>query len=173
MRKSVAWFLAKFAAAAALLFWLWSQAGGGDAYGRAVLAVVAVVSPWTTGYLLDLAVHPPAFVGGGARLALPLNMREICASLVPYVSLLIASPRRPAVARLQAAALGLALLFPVQVGVVTLAPLMMTPHAEWVSQLLDVIYVFAALGGLAALPLFLWWTWFRLTAPEGGESSPW
>jgi hypothetical protein len=166
MAKPAAWFLAKFAAAAAVLFWLWSQAGWGDAYGRIVLAAVAALSPWTTGYSVDLSGPVPTFVGGEAPLKLPLNLREICASLVPYASLLIASGGRPIASRLKIAGLGLLLLFPVQVGVVTLAPLMMTPHSEWVSNLLDVVYVFAALGGLAALPLFLWWIWWRYTEPE-------
>lgn len=163
--KSIAWFLAEFAVAAGALFWLWSQMGWADTYAAVVLAGVRAVAPLLTGYALEL--HPsPAFVAGEARLALPLNLRETCAGVVPFLALLLATPRRTVRARLAGAAAGLAVLLPVQVAVVAMTPWMMTPHAEWVSRLLDVVYTFAALGGLVALPLFLWWAWLK-TTPAG------
>jgi hypothetical protein len=163
MSRSSAWFLTKFLAVAGALFWLWSQAGWAEVYGRVVLAAVGVLSPLLTGYDLDVHGGTAAFVGGPARLNLPLNLRETCAGLIPFAALLLATPRRSAVARLQGLLAGTAVLFPVQVAVVTMTPFMMTPHQPWVSDLLDVVYTYAALGGLVALPLFLWWAWLKLS----------
>jgi hypothetical protein len=165
MPRSSAWFLAKFLAAAAVLFWVWSQMGGAEVYGRAVLAGVELVAPLLTGYLLDVAPSGAVFVAGESRLALPLNLRETCAGVVPFFALLLASSGRSLASRLRAAAIGVAVMFPIQVFVVAMTPWMMTRHAEWVSNLLDVVYTFAALGGLVALPLFLWWVWWKLTLP--------
>lgn len=162
MSKSSAWFLVKFLAAAGILFWLWSQGGLWEPYARMVLGVVGVVSPWITGYQVERSGDGAIFVGGPTRLALPLNLRETCAGLIPFLALVLATGGRSAASRAQAAAVGLAAQFPVQVAVVTMTPLMMTAHSEWVSRLLDVLYTFAALGGLVALPLFLWWTWWKL-----------
>lgn len=167
---SIAWFLAKFAAAAGVLFWLWSQAGWAEAYGRAVLAAVRAVAPLLTGFQLE--THPaPVFVRGETRLALPLNLRETCAGVVPFAALILATAGRSARTRLQGAAAGLLALFPVQVAVVSATPFMMTAHEEWVSRLLDVLYTFAALGGLVALPLFLWWAWLQVTAPPPARAG--
>lgn len=164
--KSGAWFLAKFLAAAAALFWLWSQAGLAEVYGMVVLAGVRRLSPLLTGYDLENSGGGMAFVYGETRLALPLNLRETCAGVVPFLALVLATADRRPAQRARAVAIGLAILYPVQVGVVAFTPLMMTPHREWVSHLLDVIYTFAALGGLVALPLFLWWIWWRLSRPD-------
>lgn len=162
--KSIAWFLAKFAVAAGILFWLWSNGGWADAYGTLVLGAVRLVAPLLTGYQLE--THPTAaFVHGETHLPLPLNLRETCAGIVPFAALVLATTGRTIRARLQAAAVGFAILYPVQVLVVAMTPVMMTPHEEWISRLLDVVYTFAALGGLVALPLFLWWMWLKLTEP--------
>jgi hypothetical protein len=162
MSKSSAWFLAKFLAAAGVLFWLWSQGGWAEAYGRLVLAAVSFVAPLLTGYRLDTG-SGTVFVSGETRLSLPLNLRETCAGVVPFVALLIATAKRSPAARLAGIAVGFAAMYPVQVAVVAMTPFMMTPHAPWVSRLLDVTYTFAALGGLVALPLFLWWAWWKVT----------
>lgn len=164
--KSSIWFLAKFLAAAAALFWLWSQAGAADVYGAAVLAAVRLLSPLLTGYDLERGGSGMAFVYGETRLALPLNLRETCAGVVPFLSLVLATADRSLASRAKAVAGGIAALYPVQVAVVAFTPLMMTPHEEWVSHLLDVVYTFAALGGLVALPFFLWWIWWRLSRPR-------
>jgi hypothetical protein len=172
MSKSSVWFLAKFLAAAGVLFWLWSQGGWWEVWGRMVLSAVAAVSPWITGYQLETQAGGTAFVGGPTRLVLPLNLRETGAGLIPFLALIAATAERSAGSRLKGAAVGIAAQFPVQVAVVTMTPLMMTPHAEWVSHLLDVFYTFAALGGLVALPLFLWWVWWKIGEPEGrGETA--
>ena len=168
--KTVAWFLGKFAVAAGALFWLWAQAGWAEAYGSAVLNVVRIVGPIFTGYLVEL--HPKVtFVSGETRLALPLNLRETCAGIVPFAALILATAGRPLVSRLKALGIGFAAIFPVQVAVVAMTPFMMTPHEEWISNLLDVVYTFAALGGLVALPLFLWWMWLKVTQPGVRERT--
>jgi len=166
--KSSAWFLAKFLAGAAALFWLWNH-GLAEAYGSFVLAAVRVLSPLLTGYEVDTGGGSVAFVGGEKRLALPLNLRETCVGIVPYTALVLAAARRTANARAAAIAIGFAAMYPVQVAVVTMTPLMMTPHEQWVSSALDVVYTFAALGGLVAFPLFLWWMWWKLS--DVGEQA--
>jgi hypothetical protein len=159
--KSNTWFLARFALAAALLFWLWSVAGWAEAWGRVVLALAAPPAAWLTGFRLELG-PPVVFAAGGQRLPMPLNLREVCAGVVPFVALVLATARRPLGSRARVLAVGAAVLLLAQAAVVAMTPLMVTPHAPWVSRLIDVGYTFAVLGGLVAMPLFLWWAWRKI-----------
>lgn len=179
MRPS-AGFLLRFFAFAAVLFALWSFAGVGDLYARAVIAVTNPLMRLSTGYWigdvqpkvggLDLYVRTngsPATLGPNELV--PFQPREQFSGLIPFLALMGASAGLPWRRRVRAAAIGLAALFVFHIGLMMMAPFMTgLPQAQlgqlWmrrINRVIDVVYAFYGLVGYAALPFLLWWALTR------------
>jgi hypothetical protein len=166
--KDKLWFLVKFLGAAALLFSLWLR-GGADVYGQAALLPAALLSPMITGYRVEFGGDTGYFVDGTTRVRVPLNLRESLAGIVPFLALVIASGNLPWRRRLWAGLVGLVILYSVAASIVIISPLMVTPQPDWVMRILDVVSVFAFLGGFVALPFALWFVmlgWGAAASPR-------
>ena len=175
MRPS-AGFLLRFFALAAALFALWSFAGVGDLYARAVFAVANPPMRVFTGFWVD-QVRPKD--GGldvyirsadspkvlGPDELVPFQPREQFSGLIPFLALIGASAGLPWRRRLRAAAIGVVALFAFHIGLALMGPFMTgLPQARlglvWMRRInhaIDVIYGFYGLVGYAALPFLLWW----------------
>jgi hypothetical protein len=173
-------FLLRFFGLAAALFALWSFAGVGDLYARAVIAVTNPLMRVTTGFWvddvrpepggLDLYVRttdsPPLL---GPNELVPFQPREQFSGLIPFLALVGASAGLPWRRRLRAVAIGLVALFAFHVGLMMMAPFMTgLPQARlgliWmrrINRAIDVFYAFYGLVGYAALPFLLWWALTR------------
>ncbi|MBI4517470.1 MAG: hypothetical protein HY699_16830 [Deltaproteobacteria bacterium] len=153
------WFLVRFLAAAAALFALW-LAGGAAMYSHMVLFCVRAVAALSAGLSVEVssqAGHVTAvFIAGTRRLAMPLNLRESLAGVVPFIALVMASSGPPLLARLRAALTGMGIIYAVDVAVVSASPLMLESRTGVTKALADVLSVFVMLAGLVALPFFLW-----------------
>jgi hypothetical protein len=179
VRPSAA-FLLRFFSLAAGLFALWSFAGVGDLYARAVIAATNPLMHVVTGFWVD-DVRPkeggldiyvrttdsPAALGPNELV--PFQPREQFSGLIPFLALIGASAGLPWRRRLRAAAIGLAALFAFHVGLMMMAPFMTgLPQARlgliWmrrINRVIDVFYAFYGLVGYAALPFLLWWALTR------------
>ena len=173
-------FLLRFFALAGLLFALWSFAGLGDAYARAVIAVANPLMYVTSRFRVERTV--PTLNGldvvlrhERTEVVMPLQPRELFSGVIPFLALLGATAALPIRRRLRAAALGLAVLFLFHMGLMVLGPYMTgMPQArlgeQWmlrINRVIDVFYAFYGLVGYAALPFLLW---FFLT--QRGRLAP-
>ncbi|MGD9762260.1 MAG: hypothetical protein AB7V27_00905 [Candidatus Binatia bacterium] len=168
MRPSTG-FLLRFFALAALFFALWSFAGLGDAYGRAVVAVANPLMRVTSGFHVVRTQPTPRGLDVVMRrdqteVMMPFQPRELFSGVIPFCALLGATSGLPARRRLRAAAIGLAVLFVFHVGLAVLGPYMTgMPQARlgqlWmrrINRVIDIFYAFYGLVGYAALPFLLW-----------------
>lgn len=181
MRPS-AGFLLRFFALAAGLFALWSFAGVGDLYARAVIAASNPLMRVVTGFWVDDVRSQPRGLDIYVRTAdspatlgpnelVPFQPREQFSGLIPFLALVGASAGLPWRRRLRAAAIGVAALFAFHVGLMMMAPFMTgLPQARlgliWmrrINRAIDVVYAFYGLVGYAALPFLLWWALTRRT----------
>ena len=184
MRLSVG-FLLRFFALAAVLFALWSFAGVGDAYGRAVLATANPFMSLLSGFRVTGATSSPTGLdvliarAGEEAVLMPLQPREAFSGLIPFLALAGASSGVVLRRRLQAIAFGGAVLFVFHIGLALVGPYMTGLPQEglplvWirrVNTLIDVFYGFYGLIGYAALPFLLWfWLVHRSTA-RGSEAT--
>lgn len=184
MRPS-AGFLAKVLALVGLLFALWSFAGVGDLYGRAVVAVARPLMRLASGF--DLARITPTERGldvvirrGDIEEVMPFQPRELFSGVITFLALVGASSTVAWRRRLRAASLGLAALFVFHMGLIVLGPYM-TGHPQaqlgvvWmrrVNSAINVFYGFYGLVGFAALPFLLWWVLVQRHAPAISEAPP-
>lgn len=184
MRPSVG-FLAKVLALVGLLFALWSFAGVGDVYGRAVVAVSRPLMRLASGF--DLARITPTERGldvfirrGEVEEVMPFQPRELFSGVITFLALVGASTTVAWRRRLRAAGVGLAALFVFHMGLIVLGPYM-TGHPQaqlgvvWmrrVNSVINVFYGFYGLVGFAALPFLLWWVLVQRHAPTVSEAPP-
>jgi hypothetical protein len=172
-------FLLRFFALAATLFALWSFAGAGDLYARAIIAAanplvrvlsgfwVSEVRPKEGG--LDVYIRRASSEagapGGQQEVLVPFQPREQFSGIIPFLALMGASANLTWRRRLRAVAIGLAALALFHLGLALLSPYMTgLPQAAlgqaWmrrINRLIDVVYAFYGLVGYAALPFLLWW----------------
>ncbi len=162
-------FLLRFFALAGVLFALWSFAGLGDAYTRAVVAVGSPFMRVASGFHVERL--EPAADGldvvmrrDQTEVFMPFRPRELFSGVIPFLALLGATAALPPRRRLRAAAWGLAVLFVFHLGLVVLGPYITgIPQAgfgerwaERINYVIDVFYAFYGLVGFAALPFLLW-----------------
>lgn len=176
MRPSAS-FLGKVLALVGALFALWSFAGVGDLYGRAVIAVAQPIMRLASGFdvaRVDATPHGLDVVirRGEIEEVMPFQPRELFSGVITFLALVGAST----VAwdrRLRAAGIGLAALFVFHMGLIVLGPYM-TGHPQaqlgvvWmrrINSVINVFYGFYGLVGFAALPFLLWWVLVQRYAP--------
>ena len=145
----------------AVLLVLWQLSDFGAHYRHAVLTVVQVLSPVTNGWSLrfDPAVGGAAmFHAANLQLPLVLQLPALSMGLVPFASLVLATPgqtrRRIALNVLG----GGVVYFVLHVAIVLLYPFILTDP----NFLKDTLGVFSGLLGFVVAPLALW---FVLTYP--------
>lgn len=169
-------FLLKFFAAAAVLFALWSFAGVGDAYGRAIIALsrplieiltnceVGEVRSVDNGLSIDIRRTDPSD-GKVHQRTIPLQPREVFSGIVPFLALMLATSGLSAASRAAATATGVGVLFVFHVGLMLIGPFLTgLPQAHLapetirgiVKPVINVVYGFYGLVGYAALPFLLW-----------------
>jgi hypothetical protein len=184
VRPSVG-FLCRVLALAGLLFALWSFAGAGDLYGRAVVAVARPLMRLASGF--DLARVVPTERGLDVVIrrdqieeVMPFQPREIFSGVITFLALVGASTMVPWRRRVRAAGIGLAALFVFHMGLIVLGPYM-TGHPQaqlgvvWmrrVNSVINVFYGFYGLVGFAALPFLLWWVLVQRHAPGATDAPP-
>lgn len=186
MRPSVG-FLLRVLALVGLLFALWSFAGVGDFYGRAVVTVARPLMRLASGF--DLARITPTDRGLDVVIrrdrdqieeVMPFQPRELFSGVITFLALVGASTTVPWRRRLRGAGLGLAALFVFHMGLIVLGPYM-TGHPQaqlgvvWmrrVNSAINVFYGFYGLVGFAALPFLLWWVLVQRHAPAVSVGPP-
>lgn len=177
MRPSAS-FLLRVLALVGVFFALWSFAGVGDFYGRAVVAVARPLMFLASGF--DLARIDPTVHGldivirrGEVEEVMPFQPRELFSGVITFLALVGASSMVPWSRRLRAAGIGLAALFVFHMGLIILGPYM-TGHPQatlgvvWmrrINSVINVFYGFYGLVGFAALPFLLWWVLVQRYAP--------
>ncbi len=186
MRRSAA-FLLRFFALAGVLFALWSFAGVGNAYARAVLAVADPLIWLLTGFHVS-AITPTetgleVFIARGAdQVAVPFQPREQFSGLIPFLALLSATLGIGWRRWLRALGIGVGVLFAFHVGLMLFGPYMTgLPQGHlpllWmrrVNTAIDIVYGFYGLVGYAALPFLLWfWLVQRATPAPAGAPRRW
>jgi hypothetical protein len=155
-------FAIKFLLAFALLVATWWRFDVANRYRTAVLAAAQLVSPVVNGWWLDYdqpgMVDPVVFRKPDEQLPMLLQLPALSMGLMPFLSLVVATPglgwRRLALT----AALGTLLFFGVHVLVVLTYPFIM----DRPNFLKDIAGVFSGLVAFVVAPLGLW---FVLTYP--------
>jgi hypothetical protein len=155
-------FAAKFLVAFAVLTVLWAGSDFGSHYRTAVLAVVQVLSPAINGWVLEHdqpeAIAAIVFRSGRRTLPMQLQLPALAMGLLPFVSLVVATPGQSVRRTATSVALGSVLYFVSNVLLVLVYPLIMDrPNA-----IKDTLGVFSGLIVVVMQPLGLW---FVLTYP--------
>ena len=155
-------FAGKFLLSFAVLMVLWARVDFGDYYRGAVLAVVQFLSPLVNGWQLEHDrpgdIADIVFHSGSSALPMLLQLPALSMGLVPFLSLVVATPGQGGKRLTINVALGSVLYFLVHVIVVLAYPLIMDrPNA-----VKDTLGVFTGLMAFVVAPLGLW---FVLTYP--------
>jgi hypothetical protein len=175
-------FLLRVLALVGVLFALWSFAGVGDLYGRAVVAVAQPLMRLASGFdvtRIDATAHGLDVVirRGEIEEVMPFQPRELFSGVITFLALVGASTTVAWSRRLRAAGIGLAALFVFHMGLIVLGPYM-TGHPQaqlgvvWmrrINSVINVFYGFYGLVGFAALPFLLWWVLVQRYAPAEAE----
>jgi hypothetical protein len=155
-------FAATFLVSFAVLIVLWARTDFGGHYRSAALAVVQVLSPLVNGWQLEHdqpgASADIVFRFGNSELPMLLQLPALSMGLVPFVSLVVATPGQGAKRVAVNVVLGSVLYFLIHVAVILAYPLIMDrPNA-----VKDTLGVFTGLMAFVVAPLGLW---FVLTYP--------
>jgi len=155
-------FAVKFLVAFAVLTVLWAGSDFGSCYRTAVLAVVQFLSPAVNGWMLEHdqpeAIADIVFRSGTRALPMQLQLPALAMGLLPFVSLVVATPGQSVRRTAASVAVGSVLYFASNVIFVLVYPLIMDrPNA-----IKDTLGVFSGLIVIVMQPLGLW---FVLTYP--------
>lgn len=155
-------FAAKFLLGFAVLLTLWSVTDFATHYRATVLAIVQMVSPMINGWWLDYDlpgfVDPVVFRTGDKQLPMLLQLPALSMGVVPFLSLVLATPGLGLKRAIIRGALGCVLYLLIDVAVVLAYPAIMDrPNA-----VKDTLGVFSGLMAFVVGPLGLW---FVLTYP--------
>lgn len=171
-------FAGKFLLSFAVLMVLWARIDLGSYYRTAALAVVQFLSPLVNGWRLEYdqpgAIAAIVFRSGNLELPMLLQLPALSMGLVPFVSLVVATPGQSAKRMAINVAGGSVLYFLIHVIVILSYPLIMDrPNA-----LKDTLGVFTGLMAFVVAPLGLWFvlTYAALRSlwqlgQEGGSKS--
>jgi hypothetical protein len=155
-------FAAKFLLSFAILMVLWARTDFGTHYRHAALVVVHFLSPFVNGWQLEYdqpgAVADIFFRSGNSELPMLLQLPALSMGLVPFVSLVVATPGQGLKRLALNVVLGSVLYFLVDAIVILAYPLIMV-HPNSVK---DTLGVFTGLMAFVVAPLGLW---FVLTYP--------
>jgi hypothetical protein len=155
-------FAAKFLISFAILMVLWGRTDFGDHYRTAALAIVQFLSPLVNGWQLEHdkpgAIADIVFRSGNSELPMLLQLPALSMGLVPFVSLIVATPGQRAKRIAINVALGCVLYFVIHVIVVLAYPAIM----DRPNRVKDTLGVFTGLMAFVVAPLGLW---FVLTYP--------
>ena len=155
-------FAGKFLISFAILIVLWARSDFGTHYRTAALAAVHALSPVVNGWQLEHdqpgAIADILFRSGNRELPMLLQLPALSMGLVPFVSLVLATPGQGVKRAALNVVLGSGLYFLVHVIVLLAYPLIMDrPNA-----VKDTLGVFTGLMAFVVAPLGLW---FVLTYP--------
>lgn len=149
-------FAGKFLLTFALLTALWERVDVAGAYRVAVLKTAQQVSPVVNGWWLEYdqpgVPGGQAFRSGNQRLAMLLQLPALSMGLMPFLSLLVATPGMPWRRMVVTAVVGCVLYLLIHVGVVLTYPFIM----EHPNTLKDTLGVFSGLVAFVVAPLGLW-----------------
>jgi hypothetical protein len=155
-------FAAKFLVSFAVLMVLWGRTDFGDHYRTAALAVVQFFSPFVNGWQLEHdqpgAIADIVFRSGNSELPMLLQLPALSMGLVPFVSLIVATPGQRVRRIVTNVVLGCVLYFLIHVIVVLAYPAIM----DRPNKVKDTLGVFTGLMAFVVAPLGLW---FVLTYP--------
>lgn len=161
MGASLKWrFAVAFLLTFALLVVVWWEFRVANHYRDAALAVAQTLSPTVSGWWLeyDPAAPDPVFRLANRELPMPLDLGALSMGLMPFVSLVVATPGLRRGRRLFAIGVGCVLYFAIHVTVVVSYPLIM----DRPNVFKDTMGVFSGLVAFVVAPLALW---FVLTYP--------
>lgn len=155
-------FAGKFLLCFAILMVLWGRSDFGSHYRTAALAVVQCLSPLVNGWQLEHdrpgAIADIVFRSGNGELPMLLQLPALSMGLVPFISLVVATPGQSMKRIALNAMLGSVLYFLVHVIVLLAYPAIM----DRPNTVKDTLGVFTGLLAFVVAPLGLW---FVLTYP--------
>ena len=149
-------FAVKFLISFAVLTVLWAGSDFGIHYRTAVLAVVQFLSPAVNGWILEHdqrgAIADIVFRSGTRALPMQLQLPALAMGLLPFASLVVATPGQSVRRTAASVTLGSVLYFASDVILVLVYPLIMDrPNA-----IKDTLGVFSGLIVVVVAPLGLW-----------------
>lgn len=149
-------FAVKFLVSFAILIVLWARLDFGDHYRSAVVAAVQLLSPGVNGWHLEHdqpgASADIVFRSGNRELPMLLQLPALSMGLVPFLSLVVATPGQGAKRLAVNVVLGSILYFLVHVVVLLVYPLIM----DRPNTVKDTLGVFTGLMAFVVAPLGLW-----------------
>jgi hypothetical protein len=149
-------FAGKFLLSFAILMVLWGRSDFGNYYRSAALAVVQFFSPLVNGWQLEHdqpgAVADIVFRSGNSELPMLLQLPALSMGLVPFVSLVVATPGQSVKRVAVNVALGSVLYFLIHVLVILAYPFIM----DRPNPVKDTLGVFTGLMAFVVAPLGLW-----------------
>lgn len=155
-------FAVKFLVVFAVLTVLWAGSNFGSHYRAAVLAVVQFLSPAVNGWMLEHdqreAIADVVFRSGSRELPMQLQLPALAMGLLPFVSLVVATPGQSVRRAAASVSLGSVLYFASNVILLLVYPLIM----DRPNTIKDTLGVFSGLIVVVMQPLGLW---FVLTYP--------
>lgn len=155
-------FAVRFLLAFAGLVVVWWLTDFGELYRVAVLATARVLSPLVNGWWLDYErpglADPVVFRLGSEQLPMLLQLPALSMALMPFLSLVGATPGLGWRRGLLAAGAGSVLFFAVHVTIVLIYPVVMNRP----NFIKDTVGVFSGMVAFVVAPLALW---FALTYP--------
>lgn len=155
-------FAARFLVAFAALVGLWWAADVGARYRSTVLAAAQALSPAVNGWQLEYdrpgLADPVVFRRARAELPMLLQLPALSMALMPFLSLVAATPGLRWRRGLAVAAAGVCLFVAIHTAIVLIYPLVL----DRPNFLKDTIGVFAGMLAFVVAPLALW---FALTYP--------
>lgn len=167
-------FAVTFLVTFAVLMVAWWAVGFASFYRNAVLATTQVLSPFCNGWLLEYAPGQNGdivFRAGNLELPMLLQLPALSMGLVPFVSLVVATPGQRRWRIVVNVVVGSLLYFLIHVGVVVVYPLIMDEP----NVFKDTLGVFTGLMAFVVAPLGLWFvltypalqTLWQLSPPQG------
>jgi len=149
-------FAAKFLVCFAILMVLWGRTDFGEHYRTAALAVIQLLSPLANGWQLEYdkpgAIANIVFHAGNSELPMQLDLPALSMGLVPFVSLIVATPGQRVKRIAINVVLGCVLYFVIHVIVVLAYPVIL----DRPNSVKDTLGVFTGLLGFVVAPLGLW-----------------
>ncbi|MCK6553486.1 hypothetical protein L6Q96_02700 [Candidatus Binatia bacterium] len=155
-------FAVRFLLAFTCLVVFWWLVDLGDLYRTAALTAAQALSPLVNGWWLEFdrpgLADPVVYRRGNEQLPMLLQLPALSMALMPFLSLVAATPGLGWHRGLVAAGVGSLLFFAIHVIIVLIYPLVMS-HPNFVK---DTIGVFSGMVAFVVAPLALW---FALTYP--------
>ena len=149
-------FAVKFLVTFGLLVMVWWATDFAQLYRKAALATVQVLSPVVNGWWLDYDqpgfTDPVVYLSGSRQLPMLLQLPALSIALMPFISLVAATPGLGWKRAVGTAVLGSVLCFAIHVSAILVYPLVL----DRPNVIKDTIGAFSGLVAFVLAPIGLW-----------------